>query len=165
MYFPVQIKALMEMWVQHKVLNCAGTVRIVNPLIVAERSFTCMKRKLVALSLALVIVLGCSAAAFAKSSYKSGTYNGFGYGTTDTCETVRYYSETGSTSDYLLRAEVTYYYRTFTGSMGIKGGTSYSGSHTKSASVGGSDSAYVYLYIIGTHYVNGSKVAEEKVYS
>lgn len=164
MYFPVQIKALMEMWVQHKVLNCAGTVRIVNPLIIAERSFTCMKRKLVALSLALAIVLGCSVTAFAGSTSGSDVYNGQGYGYTDKCTTTSVYSETGSSSDYLLKASATYYYAITSGGS-LRAATITSGSYKKVASVSLTDSTIIIDHITGYHYVGGYIAKTVTVYA
>ena len=123
-----------------------------------------MKHKAIAVSIAIVVMLCCSLTAFAGSDYSSGTYNGQAYGTTDRCTTHEFYSETGSTSDYLLRVSGTAYFSATAGGP-LKSLTFQSGASKKSASVGNTDSSIFYNHITSEHFVNGSSVRTVTVYA
>lgn len=121
-------------------------------------------RKVRALFLSAVLLFSCTVTAFAKTTYRNGTYNGYGYGTTDTCQSLSFYSQTGSDSDYYLKTSVTYYYLALFGGS-LRQLTVSSGSQKKSAEVSGSDGNYTIKYITGDHYVNGSLVESVTVYA
>lgn len=122
-------------------------------------------RKLTALTLALCLVCACAVTVSAKSVYTSGTYNGQGYGTEDTCNANSFYSETGSTSDYLLKTAVDFYYRTVIGGSIYGMHVESSPATEKSNSISGGKSTYIMSHIIGSHYVNGRLVAKETAYA
>lgn len=121
-------------------------------------------KKIRALILSVVLLFSCTVPAFAKTVYRSGTYNGYGYGTTDTCQSLSFYSQTGSDSDYYLKTSVTYYYLAIFGGS-LRQLTVSSGNQKKSAEVSGSDSNYTIKYMIGDHYINGSLVESVTVYA
>lgn len=123
-----------------------------------------MKRKLIASALALCSLCSLAIPALAKTVYRNGTYNGLGYGTTDTCELKSFYSETGSASDYTVHTKVVFYYNLINGD-GVYIGRVSSGYDKNKAEVSGKDPGYEYNRIIGTHYVNGSIVETVTVYS
>lgn len=116
-----------------------------------------MRRKMLALTLAACTVAASAVSASAGSHYDSGVYNGQPYGTTDICTTEEFYSETGSSSQYMLSTEVQFYYWLdfgFTSAMG----TVAAGPRKYSAVVSG-DGGYAYSSITSRHYVNGSCVS------
>lgn len=115
-------------------------------------------RKLTALTLALCLVCACAITVSAESRYTSGTYNGQGYGTVDTCNANSFYSQTGSSSEYLLKTKVDFYFRTVVGGDIYVMQVESDPATTKMNSISGGKSSYIMSHIVGYHYVDGTLV-------
>ena len=126
-----------------------------------------MKRKLMAMTLALMMVLPLAITVSAASSSYTGTYDGYYYEAIDTCNTYNYNSKTiYDSSDYSIYSDVSLntvakdedgnsVVVTF---MTVNGNPSYLFSTTSGTSAIALSSIYC------VHYINGSNVYSAKVY-
>lgn len=118
-------------------------------------------RKLTALTLALCLVCACAITVSAGSIYDSGTYNGQGYGTYDRCSTIEVYSETNTSSSYLVKAKAGFYYeRTLEPEYGgyVESDYCQTTATTRFAS------NQTIAYMGGFHYVDYTLVSTQIVY-
>ena len=125
-----------------------------------------MKRKLMAMTLALMMVLTVAISVSAATVTGGGTYEGYSYETTDTCNTHSFSSTTMyDSSDYSIYSDVT---------MNVTGYTS-TGSTTTVSTLFAGNPSYLYATTSGSteftissihcvHYIAGANVYSAKVY-